>query len=72
MVQKTARTTIGGVDRTEEAPTLGQERSYSGGFEFGEECTTVNASKVTDVSLPIEFFGDDGETGGLLKVEPSG
>ncbi len=52
-------------------PCFWKEFSYGGCLEFGEECTTVNTSEVTDVALPVELLSNNSETRGLLEIKTS-
>ena len=50
-------------------PRFGKEFSDGRGLEFGEEGTTVNRTEVADIAHPVQFLGNDCETGRLLKIE---
>jgi hypothetical protein len=57
------------VHRTQEPPSFGEQFTDSGGFQFSKESTTVNGSKVGDVTVKVEFFGNDGVSRDLLEIE---
>ena len=85
MIEETARGTIGCVNGAKETydviqltlpvmernhtPSFGQQFSDSCRLQLGEESTTVNGPEVTDISLPVELFGDDSETRSLLQIK---
>jgi hypothetical protein len=55
-----------------QTPSFGQQLPHSSSFEFRKERTTVNTPEVTDITLPVEFLGHNGETRRLLEIQTSG
>jgi hypothetical protein len=43
-------------------PRLGKQLPYGSCFKLGEESASMDAPEMTDVSVPIELFCDNGET----------
>lgn len=55
--------------RSVHTPCFREQFPDCSGLELGEERSTVNTPEMTDVSVPIELFGNDGEARSLLEIQ---
>jgi hypothetical protein len=68
MVEEPARSAVGGVDRTHEAPRLGHEFAHSGRLHFLKIRSAMHAAKVRRIAQMIELLGQNDEAAFLLHV----
>ena len=72
MIHEATGLSVRGVDRTQEAPGLGQQLTNRGGPHLGERCSSVHAAEVGQVADEVEFVGHDTQTGVLQHAETWG
>ena len=56
MVEETAGRSVGSVDRTEEAPRLGQQLPDGGRSHFGEVGAAMDAPEVRQETVKVDLF----------------
>ena len=69
MIQQTTRTSIRGVNWTDESPRLWEKLSDCGGLHFSEILASVNTAEVRQIASEVELISHNCESSGLLKIE---
>lgn len=69
VVHKSTRLSVRSVDRTQEAPGLGQKLPDRGGPHLGEGGPSVHAAEVRQVADEVQLVCDDRKSGALQHPE---
>ena len=72
MVHESTRLSVWSVDRTQEAPGLGQQLPNRGGPHLGECCSSVNAAEVGQVTDEVELVGYNTQASVLQHAKTCG
>lgn len=72
MVHESARLAVWSVDRTQEAPGLGQQLTHRGGPHLSERCSSVHAAEVRQVANEVELVSYNAQPGVLQHAQTCG